>query len=190
MIVLSLNFYRDEVSEFIYKSGFSVDIPKIFVMLDEEYSLLKESCGDAARMQHQVYDMLFLLFEIAAKCNMDLDAEWSKGKEKKKKYLSTDNSVILHNKLVNNKATAICEDYGKEVVTRELLQEECIKALSDKLKEGCDEYVESKNIEELADMLEVMHAICKTTGVEIKEVEKVRVEKEKQRGSFDKRISK
>lgn len=186
---MSLNFYRDEVSEFIYKSGFSVDIPKIFAMLDEEYSLLKESCVDAARMQHQVYDMLYLLFEIAAKCNMDLDAEWSKGKEKKKKYLSTDSSAILHNKLVSNKAPAICEDSGKEVVTRELL-EECIKALSDKLKEEYDEYVESKNIEELADMLEVMNAICKTTGIKIKEVEKVRVEKEKQRGSFDKRISK
>jgi len=90
MIVVSLNFYRDEVSEFICKSGFSVDIPPIFDMLDEEYSLLKSSCGDADRMQHQIYDMLFLLLEIAAKYNMDLDTEWSKGKEKKKKYLPTD----------------------------------------------------------------------------------------------------
>lgn len=90
MIVLSLNFYRDEVSEFFCKSGFSVDIPQIFDMLDEEYSFLKASCGDTDRMQHQIYDMLFLLLEIAAKYNMDLDTEWSKGKEKKKKYLPID----------------------------------------------------------------------------------------------------
>lgn len=120
---MSLNFYRDEVSEFIYKSGFSVDTPKTFAMLDEEYSLLKESCGDAARMQHQVYDMLFLLFEIAAKCNMDLDDEWNKGKEKKKKYLLTDSSVVMHNKLVRDNIPAIYEDSGKEVLTKELCEE-------------------------------------------------------------------
>jgi len=35
-----------------------------------------------------------------------------------------------------------------------------------------------------------MHAICKTKGIKIEEVEKARVQKEKQGGSFDKRFSK
>lgn len=85
---LSLNFYRDEVEEFMVKAGFSPEVEEdIFNMLDEELALLKSSCGNEDKMHHQVYDMLFLLFEIAAKHNMDLDSEWIKGSEKKKKYL-------------------------------------------------------------------------------------------------------
>jgi hypothetical protein len=30
-------------------------------------------------MQHQIYDMMFLLFEIAAANNLDLDSEWQTG---------------------------------------------------------------------------------------------------------------
>lgn len=185
---MGLNFYIDEVRDFIDKSGFVADYDKIFAMLDEEFSALKSANGDAEKMQHQVYDMLFLLFEIAAKGNFNLDTEWEKGRERKKKYLSTDSSVIVYNKLVRDEIPAICEASGLEAVTRELTEEEYIESLSDKLKEECDEYVESKNTEELADILEVIHAICKNKGIEIEDVEKVRVQKKKRRGGFDNRL--
>lgn len=85
---MSLNLYIDEVREFMDKAGFSPEVEgEIFKMLEEEFSLLKSSYGNEEKMQHQIYDMLFLLFEIAAKHNMNLDSEWIKGKEKKKKYL-------------------------------------------------------------------------------------------------------
>ncbi|MPM54012.1 hypothetical protein SDC9_100784 [bioreactor metagenome] len=85
---MSLNFYIDEVREFMDKAGFSSEVEAdIFKMLDEEFALLKSSYGNEEKMQHQIYDMLFLLFEIAAKHNMDLDSEWIKGRDKKKKYL-------------------------------------------------------------------------------------------------------
>ncbi len=54
---------------------------------------------------------------------MDLDGEWSQGKEKKKKYLLTDSSVVMHNKLVRDNIPAIYEDSGKEVLTKELCEE-------------------------------------------------------------------
>lgn len=41
------------------------------------------------KLRHQIYDMLFILFEIAADNKFDLDAEWDKGRQRKKeKYLS------------------------------------------------------------------------------------------------------
>lgn len=42
------------------------------------------------KLRHQIYDMLFILFEIAADNKFDLDAEWDKGRQRKKeKYLSS-----------------------------------------------------------------------------------------------------
>ena len=45
-----------------------------------------------------------------------------------------------------------------------------------------------KNIEELADLLEVIYAATKARGYSIEELEKVRVEKVEKRGGFDKKI--
>jgi hypothetical protein len=46
-------------------------------------------------MRHQVYDMLFLLFEIAAQRGFDLDAEWNRGRERKeKKYFGRQDSKV------------------------------------------------------------------------------------------------
>ena len=44
------------------------------------------------------------------------------------------------------------------------------------------------NIEELADLLEVIYAATKARGYSIEELEKVRVEKVEKRGGFDKKI--
>ena len=57
-------------------------------MLDGELTKLKESIGDRTELSHQIYDMTFLLFELAARFDLDLDAEWAKGRNRKqKKYL-------------------------------------------------------------------------------------------------------
>jgi len=57
-------------------------------MIDKELTCLKESIGNKGQFCHQIYDLLFLLFALAAQEDFDLDSEWTKGKEKKrKKYL-------------------------------------------------------------------------------------------------------
>lgn len=55
----------------------------------EEFALLQSAIelSDKPKVQHQVYDMMFLLFEIAAANNLGLDSEWLAGmKRKYQKY--------------------------------------------------------------------------------------------------------
>ena len=93
-----------------------------------------------------------------------------------------------YNKLVRDKIPEIIEASGNSFKTRILSEEEYIKMLDDKLNEECAEYQADKNIEELADMLEVIYAIAKTKGASIEKLEKVRLEKSEKRGGFDGRI--
>ena len=60
--------------------------------------------------------------------------------------------------------------------------------LDKKLDEELAEYHQEQNIEELADLLEVLYATAKARGYSIEELEQVRVEKQKARGGFDKKI--
>ena len=50
------------------------------------------------------------------------------------------------------------------------------------------DYQESKSLEELADLLEVMQAVVKARGWTLEELEQVRVEKAAKRGGFEKKI--
>ena len=82
---MSLNDYRDEVDAFLKKvSKNPEDITKITGMLDEEIILLKDSLDNNDKLSHQVYDTMFLLFEIAATKGLDLDSEWLRGRERKR----------------------------------------------------------------------------------------------------------
>lgn len=86
---MSLNNYRDETGEFMRQIG-ALDggIEHKIEMLDEEFNLLKESINNPDRLRHQIYDMLFILFEIAFDKRFDIEYEWNKGREKKqKKYI-------------------------------------------------------------------------------------------------------
>ena len=82
---MKLNDFRDEAAKFMEQMVAEPEpISKIMKMLDEEITLLKESLGDQECLNHQLYDVLFLLFEIATICNLDLDLEWTKGRERKR----------------------------------------------------------------------------------------------------------
>jgi len=85
---VSLNSYVDEVKEFLDRvKNSDISTDNILKFLDVEYDLLKNSTTYDEKLKHQIYDMLFLLFEIAATRKLDLDEEWEKGRENKlKKY--------------------------------------------------------------------------------------------------------
>jgi len=89
---MNLNSYRDEVKDFLEKANFSDQgTASKLKWLEDEFQLLKDSVGanKADRIRHQIYDMLFLLFEISIDYDFDLESEWSIGRAKKrKKYLS------------------------------------------------------------------------------------------------------
>ena len=95
---------------------------------------------------------------------------------------------IIYNKLVRDKIPEIIEESGKTCETEILSDEEYLQMLDKKLDEELAEYHQEQNIEELADLLEVLYATAKARGYSIEELEQVRVEKQKARGGFDKRL--
>ena len=96
--------------------------------------------------------------------------------------------VKIYHKLVRDKIPEIIESDGKKCVTRALSQEECLKELSRKLDEEVQEYHESGDHEELADILEVVYALATATGCAEDALNTIRREKAQKRGGFSKRI--
>lgn len=95
---------------------------------------------------------------------------------------------IFYNKLVRDKIPEIIEASGKTCETEILSDEEYLQMLDKKLDEELAEYHQEQNIEELADLLEVLYATAKARGYSIKELDHVRIEKQKTRGGFDEKI--
>ena len=95
---------------------------------------------------------------------------------------------IIYDKLVRDKIPEIIEGSGKQCEIEVLSDEKYFEMIDKKLEEELAEYYKDKNIEELADLLEVIYAATKARGYSIEELEKVRDEKAKKRGGFDKKI--
>jgi len=96
--------------------------------------------------------------------------------------------TITYRKLVRDKIPDIIEKDGKQCVCSVLSTEDYILRLDQKLDEELKEYQESKSMEELADLLEVVRAVALARGSSIEEVEKIRLQKAEKRGGFEKRI--
>jgi predicted house-cleaning noncanonical NTP pyrophosphatase (MazG superfamily) len=97
-------------------------------------------------------------------------------------------ATVRYNKLVRDKIPEIIESSGKKSVTDILSEQDYLVMLDEKLNEELAEYQESKSMEELADLLEVMKAVAAARGSSMEEVEQIRKEKAAKRGGFEKRI--
>lgn len=97
-------------------------------------------------------------------------------------------STIKYNKLVRDLIPEIIETSGKKCVCSTLSDEEYLAMLDAKLNEELAEYQESKSLEELADLLEVIRAVAAARGSSIEEVEAIRQDKAAKRGGFEKKI--
>ena len=95
---------------------------------------------------------------------------------------------IEYHKLVRDKIPEIIEKSGKSSTYSVLSMQDYITMLDQKLNEELAEYQESKSMEELADLLEVMSAVASARGSSIEEVELLRQVKKEHRGGFEKRI--
>ena len=95
---------------------------------------------------------------------------------------------IIYEKLVRDKIPEIIEKSGKQCEIEILSDEKYLEMIDKKLDEEIAEYHKDKNLEELADLLEVIYVATKARGYSIEELEKVRAEKAEKRGSFDKKI--
>ena len=69
-----------------------------------------------------------------------------------------------YHKLVRDRIPEMIKKQGETPVLRILEEEEYLEALDRKLEEEIREYQEDKSLEELADVLEVIPAICRARG--------------------------
>ncbi|AJA49161.1 hypothetical protein CPAST_c30950 [Clostridium pasteurianum DSM 525 = ATCC 6013] len=90
-----------------------------------------------------------------------------------------------YNKLVRDKIPQIIEASGKKFETRAASKEEQAELLEKKLQEEVNEFIEDKNLEELADVMEVLFGLAKNLGYSEEDLVKERLEKREERGGFD-----
>ena len=97
-------------------------------------------------------------------------------------------AVKVYNKLVRDLIPDVIESSGKGCKTRILKDDEYLDMLDAKLGEELAEYLEDKNLEELADLLELVRACAVARGYTLDELEAARADKASRRGGFDKKI--
>lgn len=95
---------------------------------------------------------------------------------------------MVYNKLVRDKIPQIIEKAGKKPIIRILSDDELPLYLEMKLEEEVKEYRESKNPEELADILEVIVTLAKTQGVSFEDLMILQAEKRFRNGGFKEKI--
>ncbi|MFD2681938.1 phosphoribosyl-ATP pyrophosphohydrolase [Bacillus seohaeanensis] len=97
-----------------------------------------------------------------------------------------------YNKLVRDRIPEIIEATGKKFSASILDEEQYIKELKKKSLEELEEYHEAETnedaLEELADVLEIMHALASVHGSSIEEVERIRKGKTEKRGGFENKV--
>lgn len=98
----------------------------------------------------------------------------------------------IYNKLVRDKIPQVIEKTNKQFSTRVLSKEEYMVEVKKKMNEELEEYQEAitneEAVEELADLLELIHAAAKVHGATTEQLEEVRRAKAEKRGGFDKKI--
>jgi predicted house-cleaning noncanonical NTP pyrophosphatase (MazG superfamily) len=97
---------------------------------------------------------------------------------------------IVYDKLVRDRVPEIVLSGGRRPVTRVADAQEYRRRLEDKLREEADELGEpdAARAEELADLLEVVHALADLEGLTPEALEELRARKAAERGGFRERI--
>lgn len=91
-------------------------------------------------------------------------------------------------KLVRDRIPEIIEKTGKACRTQILNDADYLAMLDEKLGEELAEYQESKSLEELADLLEVMEAVTKARGYTWEQLLAIKEEKKSARGGFEDKL--
>ncbi|MGG3449630.1 nucleoside triphosphate pyrophosphohydrolase [Domibacillus aminovorans] len=98
----------------------------------------------------------------------------------------------VHNKLVRDRILEVIEKAGRNYTSRILLEEEYKQEVRKKMHEELAEYEEAATneeaVEELADLLELIHAAASIHGVSVEQLEDIRQQKAEKRGGFNERI--
>lgn len=93
-----------------------------------------------------------------------------------------------YNKLVRDKIPEIIRADGKECEVQVASRKEKYELLEKKLMEEVNEFLEDKNLEELADVMEVLFGLANDMGYSEEDLIRKREEKKDERGGFNEGI--
>lgn len=96
--------------------------------------------------------------------------------------------MAVYNKLVRDNIPDIIRSSGKRCTTQILSQEDYLAKLEEKLGEELAEYLDSRSMEELADLLEVIAAVAAARGCSWEALLQIREAKRLERGGFEEKI--
>ncbi len=103
-------------------------------------------------------------------------------------YMSWYLLLVVYHKAIRDKIPELIKSSGKSCHTRTLTDSEFLAALERKLTEEIHEYNESRSVEELADILEVVFRIADLKGTPVDSLEAIRKEKSNKCGKFSKNL--
>ena len=95
---------------------------------------------------------------------------------------------MSYQKLVRDQIPQIIRQNGKKPIVRILEDEEYTACLHQKLDEEVAEFHQDRNVEELADILEVVLALAADLGISREMLEAAYNQKHQQRGGFADRL--
>lgn len=95
---------------------------------------------------------------------------------------------MKYNKLVRDKIPHIIKEKGINLTIHKADEEEYWLKLKEKLHEEVKEFSESEHEEELADIFEVINAICEHKNFDRAQIELLRKQKAEKRGGFKDKI--
>ena len=96
--------------------------------------------------------------------------------------------MVKYNKAIRDKIPEIIKNSGNNCNVKKLTDDEFLIEIEAKLREELEEYFQSKSVEELADIIEVVNRISVLRGVSEEELEKIRERKSTERGKFDENL--
>ena len=94
----------------------------------------------------------------------------------------------VYNKLVRDNIPEIIRNNNETPITKTLNNEEYLRELKAKLQEEVDEFLESNDIAELADILEVVDALSTANNSSLNEVMDIKIRKAEKNGKFENKI--
>jgi predicted house-cleaning noncanonical NTP pyrophosphatase (MazG superfamily) len=93
-----------------------------------------------------------------------------------------------YNKAIRDKIPEIIQKDGKSCDFKKLSDDEFLVQLEKKLYEEIEEYTQSKSIEELADLLEIIERIAELKGTTVSKLFEIKNLKIEKRGKFEKNL--
>lgn len=159
----------DEISQLI-----EIQIPKMAIKDDLSYSGFKcPNCYSniIQTRSHKVYNTPCCIW-----CGQVLNFE------------EKETSIKTYNKLVRDNIPQIISQDGQKPCFSFLNDEDYKIELKKKLCEEVREYLDSENIEELADILEVIDALAVLNNSSLNKILKIKEEKAENKGKFEKKI--